>query len=441
MTIILRTLLACLLMSVLANCTPYKTLMSEGSVLENGGLTRDALEKYEEAWRQSGKAEARTSMRRMAQQILNQMLSQARMSYLAGNHARALDEYDAAFRFEAEHNDLEISSGPLAQDLYLECRSAHVDALYKEAEQALMNDNFDEAERIIDQLLRVDRSHQEAKYLSILCDVIPAYKSGELSMGLGQYRDAWIYFNEVCLIDPAYKDALKLRAQCAEKAKVVIAYVPIEGKTGKSQLSRNLSTAIKSSILGIKNPFLQLVERENLEQLLQEQLNGMNGTFSAEDAVAAGELVGARYLLTGELVDYNFNNGHTQEAEQKGFTATLKKVTYMQFRKVNKLEASYRYQIVDAQSGRIYAAETIPFTLTDEAKWAEFEGDPTGLIPGDWKWRLGGSEDDRLDYSKKDELKAQFGADKTPMSESEMQYKLIEEISRKIAHSVSVFQP
>lgn len=441
MTSMHRFFIAGLLMAALGGCTPYQSLMKEGAVFESGGLNRDALSTFEEAWEKSGRAEARTSMRRVAQQMLNQQLSQARMACLAGEYERALAEYEQAFAFETQWQSLEISAGALAIDSHRECRTSFVNDLYRQAEEAVLKEEFDVADRIIDKLLRFDRNHKEAQYLSILCDVIPNYRSGQLALSLGQYRDAWVYFNEVCLLDPAYKDALELRALCAEKARVVLAYIPIETKGVSAQLVKNLSTAIKSAMLAMKNPFLQLVEREDLDQVLAEQLQGMQGTYSAEDAVAAGELLGARYLLTGEITSYTFNAGSRQGGEQKGYTSSLSKITYMQYRRVNRLEATYRYKIVDAQSGRIYAAETIPFSLVDESRWAEYNGDTNGIIPGNWRWKLVGSEQDRIDYDKRDQLQALFAGARYPMTEAEMQQRLIAEVSQKIAHTVSVFQP
>ncbi|MDA3850035.1 MAG: hypothetical protein PF447_02055, partial [Spirochaetaceae bacterium] len=65
-----------------------------------------------------------------------------------------------------------------------------------------------------------------------------------------------------------------------------------------------LALAVREMILADLSSmdFLILVEREELERILEEQRLGLSGLLDQETASEAGELLGARYLLTGSLI-------------------------------------------------------------------------------------------------------------------------------------------
>ena len=51
------------------------------------------------------------------------------------------------------------------------------------------------------------------------------------------------------------------------------------------------------------------------------------------------------------------------------------------------------------------------------------------------------SQEDRLDLSERQNLQASFKADKSPVTESEMQRELVDLVAGRIAHFASVFNP
>jgi len=418
--------------------------MKEAATFENGGLRKEAYEKYNTVYTGWGKAEARVGMKRVAQSILNEKLSAARMSCLSGNYENALSLYEDAFAFENQMTELELQSGSIARENYMQCRNDYIDFLYRTAEEHVFSENFESAHRLINKIFYLDRNNKMAQYLSVMCDILPNYNAGLRAMELGMYRDAYIYFNEVNLIDAGYKDTRTLLAACLEQASFTIAYVPINNHQVDDAVESVLSTTIKYQILKLDDPFIQLVERENLDQLITEQMNTMDGIFDESTVIEAGKLMGSRYIVLGEVISYSNDLGRMKEQVKKGYlgnNVSSKKIKYNQFEQSRKLNATFRYQLVDAETGRIYATETIPIIENDKVVWTDFEGDHSLIYPGEWKWQLITSKEDLVNFDARDLLQSQFKAKRDPKSEMELRMIMLEFIGMKVASAVSSFRP
>lgn len=59
-----------------------------------------------------------------------------------------------------------------------------------------------------------------------------------------------------------------------------------------------------SSLTEIKDPFLKVVDRENMMAILQEQKLQLSGVVDDKTAVEVGKLVGAQVILTGTVLKF-----------------------------------------------------------------------------------------------------------------------------------------
>jgi hypothetical protein len=87
------------------------------------------------------------------------------------------------------------------------------------------------------------------------------------------------------------------------KSKVTIAYLLVDNPDVDGAIETATGASIKNAILGLKDPFIELLDRENIDHLLGEQIKGMSGLIDEKTAIQAGRLTGARYLLTGEVLN------------------------------------------------------------------------------------------------------------------------------------------
>jgi hypothetical protein len=433
-----------ILIVAMAACNGPKQLLKEAKVYEDGGLKDQAYQSYEAIYNQYHKPEALVGMKRIAQFNLDDKFQKAQLECMRGNHEMGLSLFDDAFAYAEMYSRLQLQVPLSASDQQAQCKADLIELLYTLAEEAVINEEYDLAKGYIQKLKRYDRNHKKAEYLELLSEIYPNYNSGVKAMSLELYRDAYTYFNEVCKLDADFKDALSLRDACLAKARFTMAYVPMLKDNVSDDVQATVSAYIKQQILALKSPFVELVERESLDAMLQEQMNSMNAAFDQNDVIEAGKLSGARYIITGELIKYDHLVSKQRGIEKKAYLGPRtsdKKVRYTEYHLGRGIDASFRYKIIDAETGKIYASEVIPYEVRDNVVWADFEGDYEMLYPGEWKWQLIGSKEDIVNQDDRDDLLALFEGRKGPISEMELQQRMMKEIGEKVAKAVKDFKP
>lgn len=103
--------------------------------------------------------------------------------------------------------------------------------------------------------------------------------------------------------------ALPLAAQRAGDTRPGIAVLPFVNGGSYGQDKENFD-ALEVGIAGMliselsANPAARVVDRETLQRLLDEQNLGSSGRVDAQTAARIGKLVGARYVIVGNFIDF-----------------------------------------------------------------------------------------------------------------------------------------
>jgi TolB-like protein len=97
---------------------------------------------------------------------------------------------------------------------------------------------------------------------------------------------------------------LHAEASCAlDSATITLAVLDFKNTSGLfafDGLEKRIAEMLKTELSGPDSPLL-VVERQKLEALLQEQALGQTGVLDEKTAQAVGQLLGAQFLLTGEI--------------------------------------------------------------------------------------------------------------------------------------------
>jgi TolB-like protein len=103
--------------------------------------------------------------------------------------------------------------------------------------------------------------------------------------------------------------ALPLAAQRAGDTRPGIAVLPFVNGGSYGQDKENFD-ALEHGIAGMliselaANPAARVVERETIQKLLEEQNLASSGRVDAQTAARVGKLVGARYVVLGNFIDF-----------------------------------------------------------------------------------------------------------------------------------------
>lgn len=440
----MKHLVFLLFILVFTSCSGYRSAMKEAMKLEEAGLRKEAMERFTAIYGAHQKADSRIGMKRNGQAILDGKFQSARGECMRGSYTEALAMYDAAFAYHLEHQSLELKLPANAQMDQAACRQDYIDDLYNKAEEAVLQERFEEAKGLIGRLYQLDRNNKKAQYLEILCEIIPNYNLGKKAEELGFWREAYRFFNEVTQLDAGYKDALSRRDAALEQARFTLAVVQFEADANLAFLQKELVAVTKSELLQLRDPFLQLVERDDLSALVEEQTRGMLGLVDAATAVKAGELTGAQFLLSVELMQVNVQPLRSTRQEKKGFlgsNAAARKVKYTEVVSSRSVEATCRYKVIDTESGRVHLSGSIPFAKRETGLSNEFDGDYTQLYPGEWKWQLVPSKSDVVRFEAKEELDAIFQGKRSVRSEAVLRNELVLFFATKMAAEMKNFVP
>ncbi|MBK7296277.1 MAG: hypothetical protein IPI91_06270 [Flavobacteriales bacterium] len=146
-----------------------------------------------------------------------------------------------------------------------------------------------------------------------------------------------------------------------------------------------------------KDPFLKIVDRENMERILEEQRLGLSGVVDEQTAVRVGNLMGAKAVLMGEIVDYREETGKTRSSTKDGFASyqvtrvnaegqkyletKYKPVNYTEYQQTNKVVLSFSYRLVSLETGEVLVSKIVDRTVNDDLYYATYDGDKNTLFP------------------------------------------------------------
>jgi len=444
--IALRSLIAVYAITgVLTGCSPTKKILVEGRAYEEAGMFESAVERYETAYFQHGSVDAHIALKRMGEGKLAGMLSQARMALMSGQYELAMERLNEAYNYSKSKSAWGLSPAEGLLNEAQQVKEEYVNALIDESTALLMSGDFEASRGLMEKAYRQDRNNPKLAYLEMMLDIYPNYNLGKKAFDNGRNREAYRYMLKVIERDADFKDALQIKEEAQHLASFTLAFVPSAQSKSDSKLESVIASAVKQSILGLKIPFVQLVDRQNLQTLIREQQNSMDVLFDESLAQKAGHLVGAEYIVLGELLRYDNVLTSLKRTEKKGFmgaTTRASKVKYNEAQRSRILNAVYKFSILHTETGRVYGSGNIPVALEDKVEYAEYSGDHQDLYPGDWKYGLISSSIDKVHGAEeKKQLDERFKARKEPFSYAEMELKMVQEIGAIIAKEVDLFEP
>lgn len=384
----LRLCFFLIVVTAITACSPHKRTLAEARSLSEAGLQKDAFDRYLAVYQQDPrKTEALIGLRETSRSLVNRYYSEVQMLKGQENYLRALDALADADNFVNQYRWLDLQRPFFADNLREEIHKALGRQNYQLAEDAVRRERWEEATSFLNTARRYDRNMEEIVYLERMIRILPDYRKGEKAMELGLWQEAYVFFERVSQIDADFGNVLGLMDECVERARITATTIHITRSNEPTATDRSIMTSVKENILDLKNPFVRLVVRDDLDYLLDEQRASMSGAFDESAVVEAGRLIGANYVILGELLRFDLKTEIISETRQKAYAGRnilARKVEYVERRSRQSLDAVYRYYLVRTETGEVVAAENIPFYSEEELHWAEYNGDHTSLHPGNW---------------------------------------------------------
>lgn len=378
--------------------TGYYTKL--GKKQEAGGLIREASESYYTALQKKrGNVDAQIGLKRTGQHVLNGMLMDFAQQKSFGSPKTAVESYEKSTKYRDRISGVGV--GLEIPEMYHQdfasSKDAYLDELYSSGTSLLEEGKFDEAKIKFDEIKRLNPEFKDAKDLGNIAYMEPLYQKGIAALETALYREAHGNFEKVITTKSDYKDAKERLQECLDKGRYAIAMVAFQSATGSQEPAANVTAYTLSGLLAVKDPFMKVVDRSSMDDVLKEQKLQLSGAIDANTAVQVGELTGAQALLTGSVLSHSQNQGNLRSMQKSGFASYQERikqpdgkftyqtryrpVSYTEYYQENSCSVSFQYKLVDLRSGQIIKTDIIRLDLKDEVLYVKYDGDPRDLYP------------------------------------------------------------
>ncbi len=439
----MRLILLCIsLCLVVFTSTAQKKILKQAAKLEKAGLYQDASERYMDAlYKNSTSLPGRDGLRRTGQKILDDMLADYFKARNTGELQKALKAYEDAefYKERISYFKVELNIPDYYERDYQQDREDLLGGWYDEAQQASAEGRFDAAKSLYTQILSVDPDYKDALELRDATSTAPYFRKGVEAFESANYKLAWQQFKEIRRDDANYNAVKNYQQKIIEELRLTMSILPAQTNFHKSEWK--LRSNIIAQVSQLKSPFIKLVDRENLDLIIEEQKLGLTGFVDEKTAARVGQIVGAQSVLVTKVVNYNYSKGNLVETEKvaysgnSGFTSDISRfrpVKYQEFSQSSTMQVSVQYQLISSETSEVLAADVIHEELSDEMVYAEYRGDYNKLYPakGELIYRTGKERQDFL---------ALFGSKREVASKKDLDFKIQTLVATKMASSLNEF--
>ncbi|MBX2978838.1 MAG: hypothetical protein KF905_06045 [Flavobacteriales bacterium] len=388
--------------TLLQACTGSKPLSKKATKLDAVGMYAEAAEMYlQSALRNNGNIDAKIGLKKTGQMVLDDKLGGFfRAVAMGGDKSLAVSSYQEAIAYQERVRrvgvQLEVPDH-YAKD-YDRVKGELLVELYEEGQDLLDRDDHRAAEQVFAKIVKLEPGYRDASSLQAVAYLEPLYRNGKADLEAGRYRKAYTEFDQILRKDPSYRDASALRQQAITKGQFSIAVLPFTSTSRASGMVTKVQAYSMTALTQTKDPFLRIVDRENMDRILEEQRLSLSGVVDEQTAVRVGNLMGAHAVLMGNLIEYREEPGQlrrstkdgyesyrvqlvNKETGEKYFETRYKAVRYNEFYQENKVYMSFSYRLVSLETGEVLVSKVVDREVADHMYYAAYEGNRDALFP------------------------------------------------------------
>ncbi|MCC6684225.1 MAG: hypothetical protein IT247_04050 [Bacteroidia bacterium] len=369
-------------------CNPSRSLTKKGQKLETAGMYREAANYYYDAVRYNNRnIEAQIGLKNTGQKVLNDYYEEFFRAYNTDKLKEAVYAYRNAEKY---FKDLGLLGVYLKwddhyQDDYKTAVSKYLEQKYNEGLEFLKKDDFEGAEKSFKEVLNFDPSYKDIKSLKETATLEPLYRSGVDLLSQKKYVKAYDQFNKICSYTCKYKNTEQLRAEALEKGTVTIGFF-IDDKKANKAVQRVMAGLITDEITKSNNPFIQLIDRDNIDKLIAEQKLNMSGVVDENKAISAGKLIGIQNAFFINIIEYTASETKPTKNYKLGYeiyNVTYKNATgetltrresapfyYNEYYSSITFKFAAEFKLVSSETGKILYNKTFADNQTDEVHYA-----------------------------------------------------------------------
>jgi hypothetical protein len=162
----------------------------------------------------------------------------------------------------------------------------------------LEEEKFAESEKLLKEITLLKPNFKDVESMKNVATFEPIYRSANEFLELEKFRSAYYEFEK---IPASYKECESRKALALEAGLLSIGIMEFKNSTRQRGGEAAISALITEELIQLDNPFIKIVDRQQVQALIDEQLLGMSGQVSENTSAQAGALIGAKAMLNGKL--------------------------------------------------------------------------------------------------------------------------------------------
>jgi curli biogenesis system outer membrane secretion channel CsgG len=435
---------------IIAGCSGSKSFAKKGMKLDEAGLYAEAAAMFEESARRSNKnIEAKIGLKKTGQSLLNDKLSAFFKATAMGSaKGDAVASYLDAKAYQERIGRLGVVLD--IPDHYRtdfeRVKGEYLVELYNEGQALMGKEDYKAAELVFAKIARLEPNYKDASSLQSIAYLEPLYRQGKADLEARAFRKAYASLDKVVTRDAAYKDAMALRQDALAKGQFTVAVLPFTTTSKRQDIAARLQGQAITALTEARDPFLKVVDRENIERILQEQRLSLSGIVDEQTATRVGNLIGAQALLIGDVTDYREEPGQLRQSTKNGFESyrveqvnketgekyfvtRYKPVSYVEFYQENKARIAVNYRLVSLETGEVLMSKSFDKESGDHMYYATYTGNRDALFPS-----LNGAAD--LNGGRRNDLRSLLNAPREVKSVATLGGELVRQSTTQMATAV-----
>ena len=442
------------------SCDTPKSLTNKGNKFAEKKLYQEANVQYMKALnKKENFIDAKEGLRSSGQKEVNTYLDDFFKAKNFGDIKAAIYHYRNAIKAKSliESYKIDIDIPISYTNDYNNLVNDYVNNIYTLAMDMLEQENFSESEKLLEEIALLKPSYKDVDNLKNIATFEPIYRKANEFLELEKFRSAYYNFDK---IPDSYQETKQRKKLALESGLFTIAIVEFQNATRQSGGESAISAFTSNKILNLNNPFVKLVDRTYTQSFINEQIMGLNGQVAQNTNAQAGELIGAKAIITGKLVSFSKQKKpisvnekkawaerkvrkYNNETEKYFYETVYDKIKYKEYIGSNSVQIGFQFQLISTESGEILLTKLINLSLSDEVHFAESNVNFRNIVPGNWRWQSKESPNDIIEnsYIQKRALRQLFKNKKNLMTVNDLANNVYQDIATEVSQMVNNYNP
>ncbi|MDN5213433.1 hypothetical protein QQ020_15290 [Fulvivirgaceae bacterium BMA12] len=375
-----------------------KKAYKQGLAFEERGELTLAMERYKAAlYKNMYFSKAKIALKNCAEQRVEHLLSDyfVAREKREWEEAKQISQVVTHLREEMNYFSIDIELPAYQEDRFLDDDNKLLEEKYQKAQQEYQQKHYQKARDRLEAILEMYPAHDASSQLLASIDQLETEEKAVSAFKAGNYFLAYDLYSELLKSDPEHKDYIEHLNRSKVNGSMSVAIVDLT--EAKNSQSKALKTAVLSEMTGWSHPLLAMIEREDLDLLVQEQKQAFTGLFDENTVAAPGLLKGVQQLLMIRLEDIQYNKLPSQTRQLTAYEMVESKVfdgdgnwrvkteflprQYTENLEQVSVTASLHFKLLEVQTGNILMAKKVAASIADEIVSANYTGNPSSLLP------------------------------------------------------------